>query len=819
MLQQVRILMDQNDDGEGSDVSYTCQLVSAINSRGIWYGDNPFSFTVPLLLLQLSLIFLFTRSIHHLLKRFSQPCIVSQILGGAILGPSVLGLSSSFANQVFPTKSRGAFDTFALFGFMLFVFLVGVKIDPFIIFKSGKRTVVIGTLCFFIPYTLTSFLAFLLSHYLTLDRNISKALYLIIDMLSMTAFPVVACFLAELKILNSEIGRLASSSSMICDVCHWSILTLNFVIGMALEKSFKTTSGSILSIVLLVGLIVFGIRPAALWAIRRTPEGKPVKEIYVISLIIALLLCGFTAQAIGFNAFIVSFLLGLVIPDGPPLGATLVERLDCFVSVVLMPLFFTICGLKMNVFSIKSFENFGIILLIFLSSFIGKLLGVVTPALLLRMPLRDAFSLGLIMNSKGIIELAFLNSWKMSKVMNEECFSIAVISLVALTGVISPIVKILYDPSKRFVAYKRRTILHNKKDAELRVLACVHGEDNVLAMVKLLEASNPTKQSPISLCVLHLVNLVGRSSSLLIPCLPRDDYKHGSSYQGQNRSERIFNKFRKMEETNQGFLMLHFYKGISPYATMHNDVCSLALEKRITLIIIPFHKQFTPWGKVESIRAFRHLNRNVLDKAPCSVGILIDHNSRKKYRYRPQKNHSSSYYNYRVAALFFGGADDREALAYVRRMSQNSHVLITIIRFICRTMEIAGGSSSSKMLDAEILEDIGFSNNTSSDKTRNERVSYQEEEVMGRQDVMSVFKSMEGCYYDLVVVGKRHGNSELMQELRSCSDRVELGAVADMLATDQYLGGGSLILVIQQQTRVWGLRDPEQSFRFRRTKS
>lgn len=338
--------------------------------------------------------------------------------GGVILGPSVLGLSTSFVSKVFPAKGRGIFDTLALFGFMLFVFLIGVKIDPFIILKSGKRTVAIGALGFFIPYTLTSFVAFLLNHYLSLDRNISKALHLIDVMLSMTAFPVVACSLAELKILNSEIGRLASSSSIICDVCHWFIMTLNYVIGLASKKSLRTSFGSILSTVLLIGLIVFGIRPAALWAIRHTPEGKPVKEIYVISVFIALLLCGFTAEAIGLNAFVASFLLGLVIPDGPPLGATLVERLDCFVTVVLMPLFFTICGLKMNVFSIKSFENFGVIQLVILSSFLGKLLGVVLPALWLRMPLRDAFSLGLIMNSKGIIELAFLHSWKMSRVRN-----------------------------------------------------------------------------------------------------------------------------------------------------------------------------------------------------------------------------------------------------------------------------------------------------------------------------------------------------------------------------------------------------------------
>lgn len=72
--------MDQHGGEDGIEVTYTCQLVSAINSRGFWFGDDPFAFSVPLLLLQLSLISLFTRSVHHLLKRFSQPSIVSQIL-------------------------------------------------------------------------------------------------------------------------------------------------------------------------------------------------------------------------------------------------------------------------------------------------------------------------------------------------------------------------------------------------------------------------------------------------------------------------------------------------------------------------------------------------------------------------------------------------------------------------------------------------------------------------------------------------------------------------------------------------------------------
>ncbi|XP_048137458.1 cation/H(+) antiporter 15-like isoform X2 [Rhodamnia argentea] len=683
---------------------------------------------------------------------------------------------------------------------MLFIFLIGVKTDPSVVLKSGKRTLAIGVLGFFLPFALSGFTAFMLNQFLSLDYGVAKALPSLVAMQSMTAFPVIACFLAELEILNSEIGRLASASSLICDVCHWSIMSVKYVVHLATTKSLRTSFGSFFSMVLLVSFIVFGIRPAALWAIQRTPEGRPVKEIYISAAVVALLSCGFIAETIGLSAFLASFLLGLVIPDGPPLGATLVERLDCFVSVLLMPTFFTTSGLKMDVFAIKSLKNVGAIQSIVLVAFVGKLVGTTLPPLLLRMPIRDALSLGLIMNSKGIVELAMLNHWRMTDVMNEECFAAAIISVVVVTGVISPIVKLLYDPSRRFVAYKRRTILHNRHNEELRILACIHNEENIPATLSLLNASNPTKESPINLCILHLVKLVGRASSILVAHPPRE-----KSSDGPTKSERIFGVFRNFEQKNQDSLVLHCYKGVSPYSTMHNDVCSLALEKRITFIIIPFHKQWKPWGRVETSHAFRQLNKNVLEKAPCSVGILIEHSSRQKYF---RSNYVETSY-YRVAVLFFGGADDREALAYAGRMSQRPIVLLTLIRF-SSSMDIVGGTDRSKMLDGDILNDFR------SKAQRYERVSYQEEEVTDASDVIKLLRCMENGY-DLILVGRRHGESTLMQELRKCSESADLGTIGNILATADFRCG-SLILVVQQQTKVWGLRDPEESTRLRRIK-
>ncbi|KAM7260391.1 hypothetical protein ACFE04_016132 [Oxalis oulophora] len=751
------------------EFSYACHDVSLISSRGIWYGDDPLNYTVPILLLQ----------------------------GGLILGPSFLGYDTRFASKVFPIKDRTVLETLSVFGFMLFSFLIGVKIDPTLLFRSHKRALVIGVLGFVIPYAFSGLTTYILQNCLTLDPEVSKALPLVASVQSMSAFPVIACFLAEQQILNSEIGHLALSSSMVCDIWHWTLSTIHYLINFARTKSIDKSLGLFFSNLLLITIIVFAIRPAALWAIHHTPEGKPVKEIYILVALVVVLVCGLLGEVVGLSAFAGCFLVGLVIPDGPPLGAALVERLDCFVSVMLMPIFFTIFGLKMNIFAIQNLKNVGVFMVIVIVAFIGKIIATATPPLFFRMPIRDALSLGLIMNSQGIIELALLSSWKETNVINEECFAMMVMTLVFITGVVSALVKALYDPSRRFIAYRRRTLQHHPRNEELRILSCIHSEDNVKAMIGLIDSSNPSEECPVKLFVLHLVKLAGQASSQLIPYLPRD-----KTSQYPTESERFFDAFRKFEQKND-HLTVHCYKGISPYATMHNDVCSLALEQRTSFIILPFHKKAAYGKNVQSSHVYRHLSWNVLDKAPCSVGILLNRVTLRKPRLVNQEPQI-----YRVVVLFFGGADDREALAYSLIMSEHNYVLVSVLRFSSHSGQIVSGSPRSSMLDDEMLSEF------KAKALHNERLMSSVEMITEGTDVLAVIKSLDDAY-DLVMVGRHHSESALLDELKKLNQHVELGTVGEAVGATNFKNAPS-VLVVHQQRRVWGMRDPEESTHVRR---
>lgn len=385
------------------------------------------------------------------------------------------------------------------------------------------------------------------------------------------------------------------------------------------------------------------------------------------------------------------------------------------------------------------------------------------------------------------------------QVMNDESFTIMIVSLILETGFISPLIKAIYNPSRKFLAYKRRTILHLRDDEELRILACIHGLENAQAILDLLLVSNPTHQSHINLIVLHHIKLAGRSSPLLIAHQPRE-----RSFSYKTLSEQIFSAFRRLEGHFSDRIVITCYKGISPYPTMYNDVCSLALDKRTTFIVIPFHRQRMVGEGLKSSHAMRQLNNNVLEKAPCTVGVLIDNgNVRSSHNFSRLAFH-------RVVVLFFGGADDREALAFATRVSEQDRIMVTLFHF-SSSEEIVGSTARGKMLDTKLLSEFKLKT------SQNNRISCQDKMVMDGGDLISVLKSLQNAY-DLVIIGRRHAESWLMSDIRKSNERQgDLGAVGDFLASFNHESGTS-ILVVQQQTRLWGLRDPEDSTHLRRVK-
>ncbi|CAM8941671.1 unnamed protein product [Rhodiola kirilowii] len=349
-----------------------------------------------------------------------------------------------------------------------------------------------------------------------------------------------------------------------------------------------------------------------------------------------------------------------------------------------MPLFYIKIGLVINIFAVGS-KNYMILQLIIAVAFFGRFLGGFLASLLTNFPTIDAASLGLVMTAQGLIELGMFKMMKKAKAIGSEAFVVMHASMLIVTAVVTPLIRLLYDPSHRFQIYKRRSVMHLRLDAELRVLVCVHDQDNVPATINFLQAINLTKMSTMSVSVLHLVELAGRAAPIFIA---HKKYKKCSSK--SVHSEPIIKAFRHLEEEN--------CCGLS---TMGDDICEVALVMKTSLVVIPFHKKFYNNGELmSSKKTIRNLNRDVLEKAPCSVAILVDKGMQGSSR--PGLN-TWSFFS--VAVLFLGGCDDRgEALAIGMRAASQENVHLTIIRLV-ENGDVSSDDLMDKKLDSVMLSE------------------------------------------------------------------------------------------------------------------
>ncbi|KAJ7971737.1 Cation/H(+) antiporter 15 [Quillaja saponaria] len=785
------IVMEPNDIATyagGSDAfrNFTaiCTSAERIYSKGIFYQTNPLTYTVPLLFLQFSIAAGIIILISLILKPFGQPLVVSQILGGILLGPSGLGRNTSFTKSVFPLRGFILLDIISSFGFMFYFFLIGVQMDPWILKKINKKSFAIGFSAVALPLALTMACFLLISCFFDVDPKLAGLLPVIAQAESVLAFPMVAYLLSELKIINSEYGRIAMSASMVSGLFGLCVITLSMLSHEAPGDTYGTLSTISTGIAVAV-VIIFVVRPAVLWMVRKHPEGEPIKENYIIALFIGILITGFCCQATGLHIYFGPLILGITIPAGPPVGSAVIEKLEYITSWIFMPVYFLKNGLVVDIFAV-SFKTFAVVLPISLVGALGKFFGAFLASLYCEIPVRDAIALGLVLNVQGVLELGMFKMMKNNKTINNEAFVVMCISLLIITGVLTPSLRYIYNPSRKYVVYNKRTVMHSRCNSELRVIVCIHEQENVPISINLLEALNPTKRSPLDIYLLHLVELAGIASPLLIPhkLTRRPSYKASSS-------GHIINAFVSYENNNHGLVNVHPFTAISPCETMHDDVCTIALDKKASLVVVPFYKKLLPCGATESQkRIVRVVNNNILEKAPCSVAILVDRGLLKSGP-RPILASCSSFH---VAVLFLGGPDDREVLAIAARMSGLPNVNLTIIRLLEKG-SVSSGDVHERKLDNKVVSEFRLG------MEGNYQVMYIEEVVMDGSGTVAAIRSMENSY-ELIMVGRRHDKgSQLLLGLTDWNEHKELGAIGEILASADFVGN-TTILVVQQHTNV-----------------
>ncbi|CAA7027733.1 unnamed protein product [Microthlaspi erraticum] len=725
---------------------------------------------------------------------------------GVLLSKTFLRENTA-ARRFFSTEDYKeiVFSLISALSYMMFWFLMGVKMDMGLIRTTGKKAITIGISSVLLSTMVCSVIFF--GNLKDVGKNNSAATLnslesiVVYSIQCLSSFPVVGNLLFELRLQNSELGRLAISSAVISDFST-SVLA-SVLIFMKELKDEQTRLGSVFVgdviagdrpfqragiVVLFVCAAIYVFRPLMFYIIKQTPSGHPVKPVYLSAIIVLVSGSAMLANWCKQSIFMGPFILGLAVPHGPPLGSAIIEKFESAIFGTFLPFFVASSITELDVWSLLGWKDLNGVIFIMVTSFVVKFILTTLPALYYGMPMEDSFAISLIMSSKGIFELgAYALAFQRGSV-RPETFTVACLYIMLNSAIIPPILRYLYDPSRMYAGYEKRNMQHLKPNSELRILSCIYRTDDLSPMINLLEATCPSKESHIAAYVLHLMELVGRAHPVFISHKLQTLRTEGTCY-----SNNVVLSFEKFGKDFFGSVSVSTYTALSMPDTMHGDICMLALNNTTSLIILPFHQTWSEDGSsiVSDSNMIKNLNKSVLKVSPCSVGIFI-YRSRNGRKNISEAVLSSS--SYEVCMIFLGGKDDREAVTLAARMARDPRINVTVVRMITEDEKEREISEWDKMLDDDLLR--GLKSNKLAE------IFYTEKSVKDATETSGVLNSL-ASKFDLFIVGRGNGRKSVFTDgLEEWSEFNELGVIGDLLISQDIKCQGSVLVIQQQQLMI-----------------
>ncbi|HEX8906199.1 MAG TPA: cation:proton antiporter [Longimicrobiaceae bacterium] len=415
-----------------------------------------------LLLVQIAVVVVAARAVGLLFRRIAQPQVMGEMVAGILLGPSLLGwLAPGASRALFPAESLGFLSSISQVGLLVFMFLVGLELNPRLLRGRGYTALVTSHASITIPFFLGGLLALHLYPRLS-DAGVTFngfALFMGAAM-SVTAFPVLARILTERDLLRTRVGAVALACAAVDDVTAWCILA-GVVALVRAGHSGLPWWGTVLGSAAFVAAMIFAARPLLARLERRYErDGRVTQDVLAIVFLVTLG-SAWTTEALGIHALFGAFLAGAVMPKGEGFVHALTARLEDVTVVLLLPLFFAFTGLRTRIGLVEGVEMWGWCALIVLVAITGKLGGGAVAARMTGMSWREAGAIGTLMNTRGLMELVILNIGLDIGVISPAVFAMMVLMALATTFMTSPLLELVY-PARLI----RRTTVDEEPEME-----------------------------------------------------------------------------------------------------------------------------------------------------------------------------------------------------------------------------------------------------------------------------------------------------------------------------------------------------------------
>ena len=398
---------------------------------------------LSILLIQIIAVLLMVRLFGFLFKHIGQPGVIGEIVAGIVLGPSVLGYFFPDVFQaLFPPESLTNLELLSQVGLVLFMFVIGMELDFSVLKNKINETLVISHAGILVPF----FLGIVASYWIYEEYAAAQtaflpfALFIGISM-SITAFPVLARIIQERNMTKTSLGTLAIASAANDDVTAWCLLAV--VIAIAKAGTFASALYAIGLTALYIIIMFMVVRPFLKKVGEVYANQEVINKTFVALILLILIISSTLTEIIGIHALFGAFMAGVVIPPSIGFRKVMMEKVEDIALVFFLPLFFAFTGLRTEIGLINSPALWGVCLLLITVAVAGKLGGCAVAARLVGESWKDSFTIGTLMNTRGLMELVALNIGYEMGVLPPSIFVILVIMALVTTFMTTPLLHLV----------------------------------------------------------------------------------------------------------------------------------------------------------------------------------------------------------------------------------------------------------------------------------------------------------------------------------------------------------------------------------------
>ena len=399
------------------------------------------------LLAALLFVIIAARLLGGLFRRFNQPPVIGEVIAGIMLGPSLLGRIAPGASElIMPAQIAPLLSAISQLGVILYMFLVGLELNTLVLRKRTHASITVSHSSIVVPFTLGAALAlWLYPRYCSRDVPFTVfALFIGVSM-SVTAFPVLARILTDQRLHTTRMGAVALACAAVGDATAWCLLA--FVVSVV-----KAEPGSLIATLALtagyIAVMVILVRPLVLRFVRWHESSRNLTQNAFAGVCVALLVSALCTEWIGIHALFGAFLVGAIVPHDSALAREVGGKINDLVVVLLLPAFFAFTGLRTQIGLVHSLDQWLTCGAIIAVASLGKFGGTAVAARLTGTEWRESMALGILMNTRGLMELIVLNVGLELGVLTPTLFAMLVIMALVTTVATTPILHRLTQPQR-----------------------------------------------------------------------------------------------------------------------------------------------------------------------------------------------------------------------------------------------------------------------------------------------------------------------------------------------------------------------------------